>query len=190
MRTSPRRSRTAVSRKKEISALICALGSIGLFAAGTVFLNVTSIKGPDLSDLTPMMSDVDGYVLLSWSNLARETRPVPSSLARLAGRRVQVLGYMMTGEHPPSNRRNVHDFALLPDAGTALHPAHRLGDQMIAVSLKDNQAVPFMPKTLTWVRGTFHELDGDPSASHPLYVIERAETLPANLSDIRNYFKY
>jgi hypothetical protein len=43
----------------------------------------------------------------------------------------------MDGDRSIGKNQWVQDFVLLPEAGTRLHPAHRIRDQMIAVHLED-----------------------------------------------------
>ena len=77
----------------------------------------------------------------------------------------------------------------LPEAGHILHPAHRFGDQMIAVHVAPGGPVRFSSRALVWVWGTFRASAGDPLGSMPLYALERARVETADTGDIQKYFK-
>jgi hypothetical protein len=79
---------------------------------------------------------------------------------------------------------------LLPEAGNLLHPAHRFGDQMIAVHLVPDARVRFSARALVWVRGTFRASAGDPAGAEPVYTLDRARVQPASKDEIRKYFKW
>jgi hypothetical protein len=80
-------------------------------------------------------------------------------------------------------------FVLLPDAGNIMHPAHRFGDQMIAVHLRDRDTIKFSPKALVWVWGTLQSSPGDPTGSEPLYALGNARAELAPKTDIDKYFR-
>jgi hypothetical protein len=61
---------------------------------------------------------------------------------------------MTDGDRPIPKGGRITDFVLLPNAGNFLHPAHRLGDQMIAVYLREGEWIAFSPMALVWVAGT------------------------------------
>jgi hypothetical protein len=78
---------------------------------------------------------------------------------------------------------------LLPDAGNAVHPAHRFGDQMIDVRLQAGGTVRFSEGSLVWVWGTWRPLSGNPNRDKPLYEVEDARMEPAAKADIPKYFR-
>jgi len=84
---------------------------------------------------------------------------------------------------------SVENFVLLPDAGTLLHPAHRHGDQMIAVRLKSGYTIRFAEGRLLWVWGTLRVLPGDTEGRDPLYVLEDARAELAMKADMAKYFR-
>ncbi len=88
-----------------------------------------------------------------------------------------------------SEGQSVRDFVLLPEAGHLLHPAHRFGDQMIAVRLRDSTEVQFSQMGLVWAWGTLRVQSGDPGGPTPLYAIVQASVQRANERDIAKYFK-
>ena len=96
---------------------------------------------------------------------------------------------MMDGAQPIAVGRPTKGFLLLPDAGNLLHPAHRFGDQMIAVHLRESDTIKFSPKALVWVWGTLQSSPGDPAGGEPLYALDNARTELAPKADIRKYFR-
>ena len=65
----------------------------------------------------------------------------------------------------------VVEFVLLPEAGNLLHPAHRVGDQMISVHVADGERAQYSPMALTWVWGILRVLPGESDGTTPLYRI-------------------
>ena len=149
---------------------------------------ITKTAGPDLFDLAPVVSRSDQYVILAWSDLER-TKHAMKTATVSSGTMIRALGYMMEGNLPVGDGEIVQNFVLLPDAGNAIHPAHRFGDEMIDVRLDAGNEVRFAQRSLVWVWGTLRMLPGDPLGHEPLYVLENARTEPANKADIQKYFK-
>lgn len=179
------RKKPAISRRREIGTLILVL-SAGLVPALAFMIGIAATLRPDLSDLTPIRGVEGSAELLNWSNLLRENH---SPAALRPGAEVRALGYMMESEHVPRDGESVREFYLLPDAGNIFHPAHRDGDQMIAVHLADDARVRFSQRELVWVWGSFQSLPGDTEGSKPLYALERAHARRAGESEIREYFQ-
>jgi hypothetical protein len=153
-----------------------------------VFVLVSDTSGPDLSHLIPLASHSNRYLILEWANLRRAHNAlvvdgIPS------GTMIRALGYMMDGNRPVRDGERVRSFVLLPEAGDALHPADRFGDEMINVELQAGNAVFFSGRSLVWVWGTLRALPGDPSGHQALYVLENARTEPADKKDIPKYFR-
>jgi hypothetical protein len=96
---------------------------------------------------------------------------------------------MAESDRAVRNGERVQEFFLLPEHGNLLHPAHRFGDQMIAVHLQEKTQFQFSAGALVWVWGMLRGSPGDPAGSQPLYNLERARVQPAGESDIRKYFK-
>src|SRR5205823_2519073 len=106
--------------------------------------------------------------VLEWATLRRDhSHAMAADSQAFSGAEVQALGYMADGEL-------TRDFVLLPDAGNLLHPAHRSGDQMIAVRLRAGERMQYSPLELVWVGGILRVTPGDPVGRKPLYTIERA----------------
>ena len=151
-----------------------------------LFLSRTS--EPDLFDLTPKSLRLDGYALIAWHDLERaphalkQGQPTPGSPMR-------VLGYMMEGDQPIRDGQSVQRFVILPDAGSASHPAHRFGDQMIDVHLRAGSTVSFADRSLVWVWGEWKSLAGNPNRDKPLYELEDAYVENASKADIPKYFR-
>ena len=167
-------------------ALIVTVACIPLL--GTVLAVVITSK-PDLSDLNPSNKQVGEYIVLSWRELLQPHHELSSAAARLDGAAVQALGYMADGDNSIHPGDLVQDFVLLPDAGNIMDPADRFGDQMVSVHLRPSDRIPFSPRQLVWVWGTFRASQGDSSGPTPLYRIESARTQPADRADIGRYFQ-
>ncbi len=105
------------------------------------------------------------YIVLSWRELLQTHHELSSAAAKLDGAAVQALGYMVDGDKSIHPGDFVQDFVLLPDAGNILDPADRFGDQMVSVHLRRSDRIPFSPRQLVWVWGTFRASRGDPSGS-------------------------
>ena len=153
-------------------------------------LAISVTRRPDLSDLVPIGNSEKNYLVLNWSNLLRD-RPhaLDAGSSLYAGAPVQALGYLFESDHARTRGESLQDFVLLPEAGNMLHPAHRFGDQMIAVRLDSGTRVTLPPRALVWVWGTLRASAGDPAGPQPLYALERARVQPAVSEEIRKYFK-
>ena len=179
----------SVSRADSIRVLLLVIAVAGVPILGTVFVT-NSTSEPDLSELTPVSPRAGQYLVLDWSELLQNTSGVSKTGTVVpAGAEVQVLGYMMDGDRSVRKNQWVQDFVLLPEAGTLLHPAHRIRDQMIAVHLEDGTRIQFSPRALVWVWGNLKTSAGLGPRSEALYTLERARAKPAGKSDILTYFK-
>ena len=180
----PRR-KLFISRKAEVQVLVSIIAITIIPVIGTIGVVVASSR-PNLEELVPIQNSVGNYLVLNWSVLLRE----PSRPERFfAGEPVRALGYMFEGDRSVHEGDLVQDFVLLPDAGNLLHPAHRFGDQMIAVHLEPAARVPFSCRALVWVWGKLRSSQGDPSASKPLYSLEQARVQRTDETVIAKYFK-
>jgi hypothetical protein len=178
-----------LSRADEVRtlALIVALAMIP--GGGTVAVIALTTQ-PDLNELTPVASHTAGFSLLSWESLLRDQPHALDARSAIAsGAAVEVLGYVMDGNRTLENGERMQEFTLLPEAGSPIHPAHRFGDQMIDVHLRDDARFRFSPHTLVWVRGSLQSLSGDPTGDKPLYTIEQAHAERAGRGAIRKYFR-
>ena len=182
------------SRRKEQTLSRNALKSIVLpivlvcLAGALPALFMMRRAGPDLFDLTPIASRVDGYMLVAWYDLERSHRALKAG-GPSAGTPTRVLGYMMEGDQPIRDGKEVDRFVLLPDAGSAVHPAHRFGDQMIDVHLKPGTSIAFKGSSLVWVSGTWRVLAGNPAGDRPLYQLWDARVEKADQTEIAKYFR-
>ncbi len=174
-----------ISRGDNIRALVLIAVVAGVPILGTIYVTASTSE-PDLSDLTPSNPRAGNYLVLNWSALLQDQ---PRNLSIRDGAEVQALGYMTDSDRGTVKNQPVQDFVLLPEAGTLLHPAHRIRDQMIAVHLEAGTRVPFVPRSLVWVWGDFHASAGLGSRSEALYVLDKARTKPADRADIQWYFK-
>ena len=176
----------ALSRRAFRSLLLPAAAICGSAAAGLLIVSWTALR--DLDDLTPKMDRTDGYALLGWGDLRRSGHALQQG-GLSGGTPLRALGYMMEGDEPLFEGQRTAKFVLLPDAGNAIHPAHRWGDQMIDVRLGSGEAVRFCPRCLVWVWGALRVLPGDPAGPRPLYRLDGARIEPARPDEIRKYFR-
>ena len=173
-----RRERVAVSRHAfRALAAMAVLICLRAITALVLILRTTRTK---LLDLVPVSSRSAGYVLLAWRDLERGRNALRQNGAA-NGTPVRVLGYLAEGGRYAG-------FVLLPDAGNALHPAHRFGDRMIGLHLPAS-APRFQPRDLVWAYGEMRLLPGDPEGHEPLYLLEGARIEPAAQADIARYFR-
>jgi hypothetical protein len=175
--------------KDAIRILLLATAVAGVPILGTIFVNAATSE-PDLAELVPINSRIANYVVLNWSELlrdhvsdTREAALVPSDSE------VQALGYMFDGDWTVSKGEWVKEFVLLPEAGTLIHPAHRIRDQLITVHLEDSNGVRFAPRVLIWVWGKFRVSSEPAARSRPLYTLEQARVKLADQADIARYFR-
>ena len=183
------KKKVSISRADSIRVLLLVVVVAGVPILGTVFVT-NSTSEPDLSELTPISPRSGQYLVLDWSALLQnEPRVSKTETVIPAGADVQALGYMMDGDRSIGKNQRVQDFVLLPEAGTLLHSAHRIRDQMIVVHLEDGTRIQFSPRALVWVRGNLKASAGLGRRSEALYVIRRARAKPADKADIQMYFK-
>jgi len=181
------RGKLRISRRTEVRTLLLVLTITCVPVLATMFV-VISTTEPDLGDLKTRSGQTGKYLLLDWSALEQgdiaKTGP-----AKFNGAGVHAIGYMMEGDAPLKTGELITDFVLLPEAGNALHPAHRFGDQMVAVHLENGRQIRFSPRSLISAWGTFRSSSGDPAGPEPLYHLDRARAQPANRDDIHRYLK-
>jgi len=182
------KKKAAIARRHEIRFLALLTAGLCVPVLGT-FIAISLTAEPDISDLTPISGKIGGDLILNWPDLERRPHALHEASSVFAGARVQALGYMMENDGPIRAGEPVQDFILLPGAGNLLHPAHRFGDQMIAVHLPPGNPVQFTPRSLVWVGGTFRASSGDPAGSRPLYDLEHAQVALASKTEIRKYFQ-
>ena len=148
-----------------------------------------STVGPDIADLSPAIARTGDYTILNWVDLERRRRALQQNARTFTGARIQALGYMMESDRPIPMGKSIREFVLLPDAGNLLHPAHRFGDQMIAVRLTIGHEIEFVPKGLVWAKGILRASSGDPAGSTPLYDLDEATVILASSADIKHFFR-
>ncbi len=145
---------------------------------------------PDLNELTPITNHTASFSLLGWESLLRDQRhALDAGSAVATGAAVEVLGYMMESRQTQEEGQRVQEFTLLPEAGNPIHPAHRFGDQMITVHLRDDSRVQFSHRALVWVSGELLMLAGDPVGDKPLYALEQARVQLADRREIGKHFR-
>ncbi len=171
--------RPSLSAEQQRRTLLLVLLTAAIPALGAALIIALSSK-PSIDDLTPAQSHLHGSVVLNWASLIRDAQHGLESGDLRSGIPVLALGYLDT--YPAG-------LVLLPETGNLIHPAHRFGDQMIAVKTRADRPLHISAGTLVWASGTFHMLDGDPTAPQPLYRISEAEVKPATPADIARYFR-
>ena len=182
-----RQRKLSVSPGEQRRTLILVILIACVPLVGTVAV-VVSTSELDLCDLKPLRRAGNSPVL-EWAMLRRDHPGVMAANDdAFSGAEVQTLGYMTDGDRPAAKGDRVVDFVLLPDAGNLLHPAHRLGDQMIAVHLREGEPITFLPLRLVWVGGTLRVTPGDPAGPKPLYALDQARSRHAEKADIHKYF--
>jgi hypothetical protein len=179
-RAGKKRSSISPAEERRVLTLVLALACIPMLAAVSAI--IVSDK-PDLSDLVPVTRCAGDYLVLDWDSLRHSGRhALNTASAAFVGAAVQALGYMMESGQGS-------ELVLLPEAGNFLHPAHRFGDQMIAVHLRAAGSSAFAPGDLVWAKGIMRTAPGDPRGSRPLYAIEQASVERAGDVDVRRYFR-
>jgi hypothetical protein len=100
---------------------------------------------------------------------------------------ISALGYMVKSDQRVRNDDEVERFVLLPDVGTAVHPAHRFGDPMIDLRLSARSTVRFSERRLVWASplGKSDPFALTESAPHREHDLERG--LPAGKYERRYY---
>jgi hypothetical protein len=184
-----RRLKLSITPRAEVRTFALIVCLIVIPVLGIVW-GIAATTKPDLSDLAPIQQSASPSILLGWSTLLRDqAHSGQTASAAHTGAHVRVLGYMVETTGAVSEGQSVRDFVLLPEAGHLLHPAHRFGDQMIAVRLRDSTEVQFSQMALVWAWGSLRVQPGDPGGPTPLYAIVQASVQRANESDIARYFK-
>jgi hypothetical protein len=145
---------------------------------------------PDLTDLDRVPQPDGAPAVLTWPELSRDRKHgLNAAPAVAAGARVMALGYMMDDNRRVRNREPVRSFLLLPEAGNLLHPAHRIGDQMIEAHLASGHEEPFAARHLVQVSGILRLRPGRPAAEQALYVLDEADVRLIERADIGKYYK-
>src|SRR5580704_1526235 len=129
------RSRIRNARAKERWTLALVLVVTRVPVLATLFATISTTE-PDLFDFTPINPRVGNYLPLNWSELREgHLHTLSSGPTECSDAVVQALGYLTEGDGSILTGELIRDFVLLPEVGDALHPAHRFGDQMVAVHL-------------------------------------------------------
>jgi hypothetical protein len=158
---------------REIPVLLAICLLVAGIVVGTITVHNASSQ-PDLSELAVK----PGRPIVDWSNLSSTTQ----------NRRVRLLGYMMdTGTVIPTGKQ-VREFALMPEAGTAMHPAHREPNAMISVQLRYGTVAEFKHRQLVWAEGLLSPSACSDCNGEPAHVLREAQVSPANTSDVRKFF--
>jgi hypothetical protein len=183
------RRKVLLSPQAEMKLLALIIGVVAIPLSAALWAVVATTR-QDLSDLAPIQPSDGVATYLDWSTLlhSHSSRP-PSLPVPHDGSAVRALGYMSESDRAIPDGQWVQDFVLLPDAGNALHPAHRFGDQMLAVRLRRDSPVQFSSGKLVWVWGTFRRFAGDPTGAIPLYALEQARLQNAGPREIPRHFR-
>jgi hypothetical protein len=135
---------------------------------------------PDLYDLVPR-ADMPSRnpPIIGWSGLAE----------RLCDCRTRILGYMMDNDRPIPDGKRVSNFVLLPEAGTLLHPAHRIPEEMIDIRLGAGGVIEFESRQLVWVEGVLNSCYVSNHGTEPSYCLTDAAALRVEPGDIKRFFR-
>ena len=158
-------------RSRQESRTIVAIIAAIVLPCILMLLLVAADMRPDLSDLQPLSREAD---LIGWPQL---------DAALTQGRPVRLLGYMMDLENTP-NDTPVQVFILMPEAGTMVHAAHRIPEEMIEVRL--SKSVLFRYRSLVWVGGI---IERSRVRSGARYLLEDASVRSAADSYISRWFR-
>ena len=178
-----------MDRRLEIRTVVLVIIVTCAPALAAILLIAFSSE-PDLAELDRVPQPDGAPVVLTWPELSRDRPHALNAAAALsAGGRVVAVGYMMDKGRSVRAGELVRSFVLLPEAGNLLHPAHRIGDQMIEAHLADPEAMPFVDRRLLRVVGKLRVRRGAPGAESPLYVLEEADAQSIDRRAIRKYLK-
>ncbi|HTQ57935.1 MAG TPA: hypothetical protein VMI94_25890 [Bryobacteraceae bacterium] len=173
--------------KSEVPVFVLIAAGV-VFAAGAGVYLTTSSSQPDLR---PIEQREGRSQVLSWSSLVRRhSLTIGAPDQAHGGMEVSALGYAMDDPgRPVGDGDRVTKFVLMPDSGNLFHLAHRFGDQMIEVCLRQKEAFEFRAGEMVWVHGTLRILPGDPLGQVPLYKLEQAHVQPARKTAIARFFQ-
>jgi hypothetical protein len=167
------------SRQETLSFLMIASGVVVPMILAFVLIGAD--MRTDLSRTRALAEGpVHGSSLLGWADLEAATRP-PEGM-------VTLLGYMMDGYKPVPDGTPVSNFVLMPEAGTPIHPAHRIADEMIEVNLANNSATSYRDRSLTWVTGRLLRRGGRPKHGVPAWLLADAVVRQAEQRDVGRWF--
>ena len=96
---------------------------------------------------------------------------------------------MIDGQRPLPDGTSVSNVVLVPDAGTLLHPAHRIPEEMIDIRLRAGGVIQFKSRQLVWAEGMLNSCYVSDRGAEPLYCLTDAAVLGAESSDINRFFR-
>jgi len=147
---------------------------------------------PELSHLMSRNSELQqDPILLDWPTLlgiGAEPNSKRGEPEAPFGRAVRILGYMIDIDTPIRNGTPVSQFGLLSEAGTLLHPPHRIPEEMVDVRLKPGTETAFEYCRLVWAEGMLERNVSLGRKGRPAYIIWKAVAKRAQRSDIQRYF--
>lgn len=158
---------------REIPVLLVICLPVAGIVVGTIAVHNASSQ-PDLLELA---AKPDSQIV-DWSNLSSTTQ----------NHRIRLLGYMMDAGTVIPDGKKVPEFVLMPDAGTALHPAHREPYAMISIQLLHGAVAEFHHRQLVWAGGFLSPSACTNCDGEPGYVLRDAQVSPADTRDIRKFF--
>jgi hypothetical protein len=178
-----------MDRRLEIRTVVLVMVVTCVPALAAVLIIAASSE-PDLAELDRVPQPEGAPAVLTWPELCRD-RPHALNAAKAVstGGKVVALGYMMENHRRVRSGDLVSSFDLLPEAGNLLHPAHRLGDQMIEVRLSRGHEMAFASRRLVRVSGILRQRPGDPAEDRALYILEESEAWLIQRADIGRYYK-
>lgn len=172
-----RRNDAAVHRREALTfwAILLAIGLPMILAVALVAMDMRR----DLSEMRSTgLKDDRGAVPVAWPELKQGSE--------FSGR-VRMIGYMMDEHRPVRDDSRVDTFILLPEAGTFLHPAHRIPNQMVVVW--SSNPVVFRERDLVWVSGNLSRTLRKSGEDQPNYAMTFADVGPLAEQDIGKWFR-
>jgi len=130
-------------------------------------------------------------MLLDWPTLLRTGAARDSKRGEPEvpmGALVRILGYMIDIDAPVRDDTPVSEFGLITEAGTLLHPPHRIPEEMVDVRLKPGAEIGFEQRRLVWAEGILERNVSFGRKGRPAYVLWKAVAKRAERSDIPRYF--
>ena len=177
----PQRKRRATRSRGNTAVFVSIFVWMAIPVLATVVLQSLSTK-PSLSDMVVREAvRAGGPRVVGWPDLevadGRE--------------RVKLLGYMMDNGVAIQNEDATTGFLLLPEAGTVLHPAHRIPEQMVEVEVRKGASCRFEFRRLVWVEGLLrHRRDSVADGDAPVHFLDDALVEKADPADISAVFSH
>jgi hypothetical protein len=181
----------STSRRQQIRAFSIVTAIAAVPALATIAIQILTAQ-PDLSNLISRLPEEPlTPMLLDWPTLLRTGAARDSKRGEPEvpmGALVRILGYMIDIDAPVRDDTPVSEFGLITEAGTLLHPPHRIPEEMVDVRLKPGAEIGFEQRRLVWAEGILERNVSFGRKGQPAYVLWKAVAKRAERSDIPRYF--